>query len=66
MEELENTKCSSNEKEDDESLYMVHQEELKNAKCYSDEEEDDEILYMVHQAELNNAKYLWFYYSLIS
>ena len=42
------------EKEEEKSLYMVHQAELENSKCSSDEEEDDESF---HMEELENAKY---------
>ena len=33
----ENDKYYSDEKEEDKSLYIVHQEELENSKCSSDE-----------------------------
>ena len=32
---------ASNEEEDNESLYMMHQAEFENVKCSTDEEEDD-------------------------
>ena len=51
--ELENDKCSSDEEEDDKSLYMA---ELENAKYSSDEKGDNKSLYMAHQAEFENSK----------